>query len=86
MSIGIGKKGKMLFWRKSIPVKPVASFSYGNGDINSRQSNLPSLLGVPMTYHFNQEYNFYRLDGGIEIDIFNIGSISGIVAGYISYN
>lgn len=86
VSIGIGKKSKIPLWRKSIPVKHVASFSYGNGDINTRQSNLPSFFGVPMTYHFNQEYTFYRLEGGIEVDVFNMGPISSVVAGYISYN
>jgi len=39
-----------------------------------------------MTYTFKQEYTYYRLEGGVDIDVFNKGHFTGILAGFLAFS
>lgn len=86
ISIGIGKNCRMPVFGKIINAKPVLAYAYANGEITTRQSDLTTLYSVPMSYQFRQEYTFSRIEAGMEFDIFKSGPITGLIAGYLSYN
>ena len=61
-------------------------FSYAKGDIDTAQDGLETVMGPPMGYHFNQEYEIKKLEVGTNIRLFTYKEFEGFFSSYIGFN
>ena len=70
LSFGVSKKMKIF----GFSLWPTLSCAYANGNVYTSQKNLKTLIGMPLSYKFDQEYTYWSVNLAIMSELFRHGN------------
>ncbi len=83
-SVAIGVARKVCIY--GVTLWPNLSLAWARGDVETSQSGLPTVYGVPLDYRFSQEYRLWAVETGVFWPVFARGPLVWSLAGYLSVN
>ncbi len=70
---------------KGLVLWPNVTVAYGKGGVSTSEQNVNTVLAVPMSYRFRQDYTFWLGELGLFLEVLHLKRISVLAGGYFLY-